>query len=328
MIFLDREDIKKIFDMKEAIEADKIAYSIFSNGKSETPLRTNFESKSEKGSILFMPGYISEVGTAGLKVVSVFPNNLKKNLPSISGTVILVDDKTGILKAILDGTYITELRTGASSGVAISLLARKNSKIATLIGTGGQAQSQFDAIVTACDTIEEIRIYSRNKKNRDDFTEKMIKRYPSKKISIKSVETSDEAINNSDIIVLATTSEIPVINGKKLKKGALISGIGSYMPNMHEIDEDTFLRADKIYFDSKDAVLSESGCVITPYNKGIITDEDFTGDIGDLINGKIVGRENDDEIIVYKSVGISVQDIVTGELIYKKAIEAGIGKQV
>ncbi|SFE49892.1 ornithine cyclodeaminase family protein [Peptostreptococcus sp. D1] len=328
MLFLDRDDIKNVFDMRDAIEADKIAYSVFSDGKGESPLRINFESKSEKGNILFMPGYVGDLGVAGLKAVSVFPNNDKHGLPSISGTVMLVDDKTGILKAILDGTYVTELRTGASTGAAISLFGRKGSKIACLFGTGGQAESQFDAILSACDTIEEIRVYSRNKNNRVKFVDKMIKKYGTDLIKIVAVSDRESALDGADIIVLATTSEVPVIDGDLIKKGALISGIGSYTPAMHEIDEKTLLKADKIYFDSKDAVLSEAGCFITPLKNGIISEDRFTGDIGDFINGKLIGRENDDEIIVFKSVGISVQDLVTGELIYKRAVEKGVGKQV
>ena len=324
MLLINKEDIKKIFTMEDAIEADKLAYSIFSSGGSVSPLRTNIESKGARGNILYMPGYIDKIGISGLKIVSVFPDNPNIGLPSTPGTILLVDDKTGMVSCVLDGTYVTELRTGAATGAAVSLLARKGSTIATLIGSGGQAESQFDAIVAACDTIEEIRVYSRTKVNRDLFSSKMADKYKGK-VRVVSSANPDEAIDNSDIIVLATTSTEPIINGKLLKKGALVSGIGSYMPTMHEIDEETLKRASKIYFDSKEAVLSEAGCIITPLKKGTVTESDFTGDLGDLINGKITGRENDEEIIVFKSVGISTQDITTGKMIYDKALENKVG---
>ncbi len=324
MLLLNRDEIKRVFTMKDAIEADKLAYSIFSKRKSISPLRTNIESQNEQGNILFMPGYIDEIGVAGLKIVSVFPNNPQKGLPSTPGTVLLVDDKTGMVNCILDGTYVTELRTGAATGAAVSLLAKKGSKTGSLIGTGGQAESQFDAIIAGCETIKEIRVFSRNKEKRDAFVKKMTEKY-SDKIKIISSFSSDEAIDDADIIVLATTSNTAVINGDKVKKGALISGIGSYMPNMHEIDEKTLLKSDKIFFDSKEAVLSEAGCIITPLSKGIISEKNFTGDIGQVINGEIKGRESDDEIIVFKSVGISTQDIVTGKAIYEKALEKSVG---
>lgn len=323
MILLNRQDIEKVFSMKDAIEADKLAYSIFSRGKSLTPLRTNFASENEAGNILFMPGYIDEIGVAGLKIVSVFPNNSKLDLPSTPGTVLLVDDKTGVVNCLLEGTFVTALRTGAATGAAVDILARKGSKIGTLIGTGGQAECQFDAIIAGCETIEEVRVFSRSEDKRNAFVEKMQKKYP--QINVISSLYSNDAIEDSDIIALATTSTEAVIDGDKIKKGALISGVGSYMPTMHEIDEKTIMKANKIYFDSKEAVLSEAGCIITPLNKGIISEKDFTGDLGEVINGNIVGRENDDEIIIFKSVGISVQDLVTGKAIYDKALEKGIG---
>lgn len=324
MLLLSKEDIQKIFSMEDAIEADKLAFSIFSRGGSVSPLRTNIRSKNEDGNILYMPGYIKELGVSGIKIVSVFPNNVNKNLSSTIGTVVLIDDKTGEALCTLDGTYVTELRTGAASGVAISLLAKKDSKIATLIGTGGQAEAQFDAIISGAKEVEEVRIYSRNKEKRMNFSQKMTEKYSSR-VRIVTSGSSDEAIDNSDIIVLATTSEKPVIDGEKIKKGALISGIGSYMPSMHEIDSKTLQRASKIYFDSKEAVLSEAGCIITPLKDGIIKEGDFTGDIGDLINKRILGRESEDEIIVFKSVGISAQDLVTGKKIFDKAKEKNVG---
>ncbi|WP_431689593.1 ornithine cyclodeaminase family protein [Peptostreptococcus anaerobius] len=324
MLLINKEEIKKIFTMKDAIEADKLAFSIFSKGGSISPLRTNIESKGAKGNILYMPGYIDKIGVSGLKIVSVFPDNPKIGLASTPGTILLVDDKTGMVSCVLDGTYVTEIRTGAATGAAVSLLARKGSKKAALIGSGGQAESQFDAIVTACETVEEVRIYSRTRENREKFATKMAEKYKGK-VRVMASTSPEEAIDDADIIALATTSKEAIIDGKLLKKGALVSGVGSYMPNMHEIDEETLVRASKIYFDSKDAVLSEAGCIITPLEKGTITEEDFTGDLGDLINGDIVGRENDEEIIVFKSVGISTQDITTGKMIYDKALENKVG---
>lgn len=323
MLLLNRKDIESIFAMTDAIEADKKAFSMFSLDKCKSPIRTNFKSENADGSILYMPGYIKDLGISGLKIVSVFPENHKYNLPSTPGTVLLIDDKNGLVNCILDGTYVTELRTGAASGAAISLLANKGSKIGALIGCGGQAESQLDAMLTGCETLEEIRIYSRNKDKRTAFAKRMQEKY--KSVKIIASPNSDEAIDNADVIIMVTTSSVPVINGDKVKKGALVSGVGSYMPNMHEFDEKTLIKADKIYFDSKDAVLSEAGCIITPLKKGKISESDFTGDLGDLINGNIPSRESEDEIIVFKTVGISVQDLVTAKMIFDKAVENNIG---
>lgn len=325
MLLLNKDDIKKVFTMKDAIEADKEAYRIFSEGKSEVPLRTNMASE-KNGSMLFMPGYVSELGCAGMKIVSVFPDNAKIGKPVTPATVLLMDDSTGEVVSILDGTYITRVRTGAASGAAVDLLAVENAEIGALIGTGGQAPAQLEAMLAAR-KLKEVRVYSRNKEKREKFAQEMNEELKSYGAVIKAVESSDEAITDADVILLATTSETPVINGDLVKKGALVSGVGSYMPNMHEIDEKTLKKASKIFFDSKDAVLAEAGCIITPLKKGVISESDFSGDIGEVVMGTKAGRESDDEIIVFKSVGIGVQDVVTAKRIYDKAVEKNIGTE-
>ncbi len=327
MILLNKDDIKRVFTMKDAIDADKLAFSLFSKGKSESPLRTNFTSVNGNGNTLYMPGYVGDIGVSGVKIVSVFPDNPKKNLPSTPGTILLVNDKDGTVDCMLDGTYVTELRTGAASGAAISLLARKGSKVAAIIGTGGQAESQFDAILSGCDSVEEIRVYSRTEEKRLKFVEKMKNKYK-EGLSVIASDSSENAIDGADIVVLATTSCCPVIDGTFIKEGALVCGVGSYMPSMREIDEKTIVKADKIFFDSKEAAFSEAGCLLVPLNENKITEADFSGELGQIINGDIVGRESEKEIIVFKSVGISTQDIVTSKSIYEKAVKNKIGQEI
>lgn len=308
--------------MEDAILADKEAFSIFSEGKSISPLRTNFSSENEEGSMLFMPGYVPKAKTAGLKLVSVFPNN--KELPVTPGTIVLVDDENGMVNCIMEGTYVTAMRTGAATGAAIDVLAKKDSKVATLIGTGGQAKMQLEAILTGCKSVETVYVYSRTKEKREAFVEAVQR----EGVEIVAVDDVDKATEVSDIVVLATTAKEAVINGDRIKAGTLISGVGSYMPSMHEIDSKSLQKASKIYFDSKEAVLSEAGCLITPLAEGEIDDSDLTGELGEVINGTVVGRENDEEIIVFKSVGISTQDIVTGKAIFEKARTEKVGLEI
>lgn len=328
MLLLNKEQIEKVFNMRDAIEANKEAFSIFNKNECVTPLRTNISADDGKGSILFMPSYSESLQSAGLKVVSVFPENAKIGKPVTPASVILVDAKNGEVICILDGTYVTKLRTGAASGAAIDLLALKNAKIGALIGTDGQADMQLAAMLEARD-LDEVRIYSRNIEKVESFikdVKKSLSGYISKNnTKLIPVCSSDEAIENADIVVLVTTSKSPVINGEKLKDGAFVSGVGSYMPDMHEIDEITLKRASKIYFDSKEAVLSEAGCIITPLNKKVISKVDFTGDLGELILGRISGRKNEKEIIVFKTVGIGIMDLVAARKIYDKALERNIG---
>lgn len=324
MLLLSREDIKKVFSMKDAIKADKDAFRIFTEGKSIVPLRTNIPAPKHDGTFLFMPAYVSELDCASLKIINIFPKNIDKGIISAPAQVLLVDGTNGFVNAILDGTYVTQLRTGAASGAAFDILARKDAKKGALIGTGGQAATQLEAMIVARD-LEEVKVYDLNLERTKAFAAKMqeeLKEYGTK---IAAAESSDEAIEEADLIITVTPSSKPVFDGSKVKKGATISCVGSYQHHMQEMDPVILTRASKIYFDSVEAVLSEAGDILIPLEEGTITKDDFTGDLGEVILGNVVGRENDDEIIVFKTVGIGTQDLITAKYIYDKAIEQGIG---
>lgn len=324
MLLLSREDIKKVFTMKDAIETNKECFKIFSEGKSEVPLRTTIQAPNHNGVFLFMPSYVEELDVAGLKVVNIFPENAKENLPTAPAQVLLIDGKTGIVSSILDGTYVTQLRTGASSGAAFDLFAVKDAKIGALIGTGGQAATQLEAMMVVRE-LDEVRVFDLDPNRRQAFVNRMQEELKCYNTKIVEAVSSDDAIENADIIVTVTPSSKPVFDGTKVKKGATVSCVGSYQHHMQEMDPAILPRASKIYFDSEEAVLSESGDILIPLEEGIITKDDFTGDIGDVLLGKVVGRENDDEIIVYENVGIGVLDLMTARAIYLKAIEAEVG---
>ncbi len=324
MLLLSKEDIQKVFSMKDAIEAVRDAFRIFTEGKSDVPLRTQIAAPKHAGTFLFMPAYVADLDCASLKIINIFPHNIDKGIPSAPAQVLLVDGTNGLISAVLDGTYVTQLRTGAASGVAFDLLARKDSKKGALIGIGGQAAAQLEAMVVARN-LEEVKVYDLNLERTKAFVEKMqeeLKKYGTR---IKAAESSDEAIEEADLIVTVTPSLKPVFDGSKVKKGATVSCVGSYQPHMQEMDPVILTRASKIYFDSKEAVLSEAGDILIPLNNGRITKDDFTGDLGEVILGNLIGRENEDEIIVFKTVGIGTQDLVTAKYIYDKAVAQGIG---
>lgn len=324
MLLLSKDDIKKIFTMKDAIDINKISFKLFSEGKSEVPLRTTIQAPNHNGVFVFMPSYVEELDSAVLKVVNIFPENFKENLPTAPSQVLLIDGKTGIVSSILDGTYVTQLRTGASSGAAFDLFAIKGAKIGALIGTGGQASAQLEAMMVARD-LDTIKVYDLNKERTEAFVNEMKDKLKEYRTKIVVANSSDEAIHDADLIVTVTPSTKPVFDGTKVKKGSTISCVGSYQHHMQEMDPAILPRASKIYFDSKEAVLSEAGDIIIPLEQGIISKEDLTGDIGDVLLGKVVGRENDDEIIVYKNVGIGLLDLMTARAIYMKAKESNIG---
>lgn len=324
MLLLSKKDIKEVFTMRDAIEADKEAFKIYTEGKSVVPLRTNIPATKQEGTMLFMPGYVENLDCAAVKIVSVFPKNEEKGKPVTPATVLLLDGTTGEACAVLDGTYVTQLRTGAASGAALDMLAIKNAKKGALIGTGGQASAQLEAMIESRN-LEEVYIYGRDIEKTKKFVAQMKQELSHYNTKFEVAKTSDEAIEDADVIITVTTSEKPVFDGNKVKKGATISAVGSYLPTMQELDPVVLTRANKIFFESTDAVLAESGDILTPLADGIISKDDFSGELGQVINNEIPGRENDEEIIVFKTVGIAVQDVVTAKKIYDKSLEKNIG---
>jgi len=326
MLLLAKKDIKKIFSMKDAVQACKQAFRIYSAGESVVPLRVNVGVQKYEGATLFMPGYVPELDSLGVKIVSVFPKNPEKGKPSVPATMILIDGTSGEVCCVLDGTYLTQLRTGAAAGAATDELARPEAEIGALIGTGGQAFTQLEAMLTVR-KLKEVRIYDLDPERTKAFialAEKELSHYGA---AFLAAETSDEAVMNADVITAVTTSKQPVFNGRLIKEGAHVNGVGSFMPDMHELDEYIVKRADKIFFDSREGVLAEAGDFITPLKNGTITEDRFNGEIGQVIAGKTKGRESAEEITLFKTVGMAVLDIVTGYQVYQKALEQKIGME-
>lgn len=322
MILLTKEDIKKVFTMKDAIETDKVCYKQFSEGKFQVPLRAVISGKD--GNYLFMPAYNEEMGAAGLKIVNIMPGNPAKGLPASIGQVLLIDGPTGQVIALMDGTYVTALRTAAASGAAFDLFGAKDAKIGAMIGTGSQAMCQLEAMLSAR-PLKEVRVAARNFEKTKSFVEAARKELASYGAEIIACEDTNQAVDGADLVTLVTVSGTPVCSAEYFKKGCTISAVGAYTYDMQELDPKVFEKCGKIYFDSEEAVLSESGDILRPLDEGTLSKEQFTGDIGDFILGKIPGRESDDEIIVYENVGMGALDLTTAAEIYDRAKKAGIG---
>lgn len=321
MLLLKKEDIIKAFSMKDAISSNEKAFKIFEKGECKIPLRTNISAKNNN--FLFMPAYSKEINAAVLKNVNIFPDNDKKNLPTTLSDVLLIDGDNGFTKAIIDGTYLTQIRTGAATGVAFKYLAKKDCNIGGVIGAGGQSKSQILALIEV-KNLELIKIFDMNFNKAKKLANTLANEL-NQKIEIIPVDSSKKAVLDSDLIVTVTTSKNPVFNSKYVKKGATISCVGSYKENMQEMDPSILKKASKIFFDSKEAVLEESGDLIIPLKNNIIPKSKLTGNIGKVLNKSLKGRTNDNEIIVFKTVGIAIQDLVTAENIYQNALDKNIG---
>lgn len=328
ILVLNERDMRSVFTMKDAIQADKDALALHAAGESNIPLRANLDVPEHNGQSLYMYGYAAKANALGVKIVSTYPDNINKGIPSVPATMVLLNSETGETCSFMDGTYLTRVRTGAVAGLATDLLARRDSKVFAVIGTGGQAPGQIEAVLTVRPEIELVKVYDLNmeraKEAAAQMTEFFSGKFPAKFVAS---QTAAEAVDGADIITTITISKDPVFDGRLVKKGAHINGVGSYTPELSEIDEYILINADKVYIDTSDA-LEESGDFIKPIEKGIYSADRITGELGALINGSIIGRESNDEITFFETTGSAVLDIVTAQRIYEKAVEKGIGQTI
>lgn len=327
MLLLKKEEMQRVYSMKEAIEAVKLAFKLFSEGKATVPLRTNIDVPKGAGGALFMPAYVEETESLGVKIVSVFPNNVKVGRPAVPATMVLLEPQTGEVCAIMDGTYLTQLRTGAAAGAATDLLSRKDASVGAIIGAGGQALYQLEAMLTVRE-LKEIRVFDVDAARAQSLVRSAGEIWGKKGVRIALARSPEEAVDGADVITTVTTSKAPVFPGAKVKDGAHVNGIGSYTPQMQELPPDLLKRADRVFVDSREAVLSEAGDFIIPIKEGLFDASIISGEIGELVAAHTRGRSGDGEITVFKTVGIGVQDVVTAREIYKRALEAKVGSEV
>lgn len=328
MLILSKENIEACFNMKEAVRATKEAMKIYSKGQTIVPLRVNLPVAEENGQSLYMPAYaVGEEGCLGVKIVSSYPDNMAKGLPTIPATMVVLNPETGIVDAIIDGTYLTQLRTGAIQGAATEELSRQDAKIAALIGTGGQAKSQLEAMLTVRE-LTEVRIFDINLASATSFAKEMAEVFADFKAIFRPCSDVSEAVRGADIITTVTTSKQATFDAEDVKEGAHVNGVGAYTPEMKEVPSELIQRADSIIFDTWDAVMAEAGDFIEPLAKGLVTEEDYDGEFGQLLLGEIKGRQSATDITVFKSVGSAVLDVVTAQLIVNKARELGIGNEI
>jgi ornithine cyclodeaminase/alanine dehydrogenase-like protein (mu-crystallin family) len=313
--FLAAEDVKKALPMREAIEGMKSAYVQMSLGQADMPLRGRVAGLND-GVTLLMPAFLQQSGEMGVKIVSVFPQNSAQNLPIIHAMVLALDASTGQALGIIEGSSLTAIRTGAGAGAATDVLARPNASSVAIIGTGVQARTQLEAMVTVR-PIEVAYVFSPNRAHAQAFAEEMASY--AKEILIP--RNANEAIQDADIICTATTSSSPVFDGKIIKAGTHINGVGSYLPTMQELDEVTMLRS-LITVDSREAVMAEAGEIIIAVEKGVA---EIHAEIGEIFAGKKLGRSSAEQITFFKSCGIAVQDAMAAAIALKNAEAFNIG---
>jgi ornithine cyclodeaminase/alanine dehydrogenase-like protein (mu-crystallin family) len=327
MLLLTAEEVRKALPMNAAIEAMKNAYASLSNGSAVVPLRTHLPIPDSEALSLFMPAFVSsDDGKAlAIKVVSLFPSNPARGLAYIQAAVLVFDPETGQAVALLEGSSLTAIRTGAAGGAAIDLLARPESKIVAIFGAGAQGRTQLEAACTAR-KIETAFIFDPNPDRAQDFATEMSGKGLITR-DIRVAGSAREAVELADIICTATTSLRPVFRDEDLKTGTHISAVGSYRPDMQEIPAETLQRA-RVFVDSRSAAMEEAGDLIQPMHARLFNESHICGELGEVITGRIPGRQSQDEITYFKSVGIAVQDAMAARVALSNARKMNLGKEV
>ncbi len=325
MRIIGASDIATLVSMPDAIELMKTAFGELSAGRAQAPLRTGIHLDASSLDALMMPATVPAANALGVKLVTVAANNPAAGLPLIHATVLIVDPETGAPLALLDGTTITALRTGAVSGAATYLLARPEARTVVVYGAGVQALTQIQAVCAVRD-IQRIVVVGRSQAGLDRLLGWLSDRAPDL-ASIAELTTDRAAARDADVICAATTSREPVFDDIDVRPGTHINAVGAYMPEMQEIPSGTVVRS-LIVVDQIDAALEEAGDLVIPIRDGELRRADVTVELGHLVNGDHPGRTSADQITFFKSVGNAVQDVVVARKAYDLAELWGIGQVV
>ena len=327
MLILNADDVRQALPMRQAIIAMKDAFASLSNGTAVVPLRTRLPIPSHDALSLFMPAYMKSDSDEALaiKVVSLYPGNPASGLAYIQAAVLVLESDTGRAIALLEGSALTAIRTGAGSGAAIDMLARRDSKVVAIFGAGAQGRTQLEA-ACAVRNIETVFIFNPTLDKARKFAEEMagLNFIPS---DIRVAKTAREAVESADIICAATTSSKHVFDDHAIKPGTHISAIGAYTPQMQEVPVETVARA-RVVVDSYATVMEEAGDIVQAIQAGAFQESDIHAEIGEIILGSKVGRESEDEITFFKSVGNAVQDAAAAQLALQNARQMQLGKDV
>ncbi|MEM3581013.1 MAG: alanine dehydrogenase [Candidatus Bathyarchaeia archaeon] len=323
-LILTDNEVKTLISMGEVIESVELAFREKGLKRVQMPAKIYLFYSKYNGDLRAMPSYLEELDISAVKVVNVHVDNREKyGLPTVMAVIVLVDPKTGFPLAIMGGKTITDVRTGAAGGVAAKYLAREDSKILAFIGAGAQAKTQLAAILEVYKNIEEVRVWSRSRETIEKFLAEANELY---RRLFRLVPMADvkEAVDGADIVITTTPSRQPIIMNHMVSLGTHFNCIGADAPGKEELDPMILKRAKIVVDDWEQA--SHSGEINVPLSQGIITKENVWAEIGEIVAGLKPGREKEDEITVFTSTGLAIQDAIVAKLIYDKALKKGVGK--
>ncbi len=329
-LLLTKSDVETALPMAECIASQEHAFKEQAQGTAHTPHRLGMDVPGQDGFYIAMPSLLENIpvsdgqaGAMAVKVLTFYPDNPAHHRPAIVATVLLHDPHTGALLAIMDGAPITGLRTAAGSGVATKYLARPEASTVGVLGAGVQAETHLLAM---CEVrpVKTARVYSRDPANRKTFAGQMAQRL---NIEIIPVESAREAVAGADIVVTATTAREPIVDGDWFAAGCHINCIGSGIPDRRELD-DKIVQRCKIVVDTYASAMEEAGDLLIPMANGLLTKDSIHADLGEVVTGQRAARTDDNEITLFKSVGVALQDVAAAAWIYRRALALGLGQQV
>jgi ornithine cyclodeaminase/alanine dehydrogenase-like protein (mu-crystallin family) len=321
--FLSAAEVRRALPMKDAVAAMKSAFRELSENRVIVPLRAHVPMPEHQGGVLVMPVYSPDTTRFGLKVISLFENNPACDLPYIQGLVMVFDTVTGTPLAIMDGTSLTAIRSGAASGAATDLLARDDAHTAAIFGAGPQGRTQLEA-VCAVRPIREARVYDLDPERAALFARETSAQHG---IPVTAAASPAEALAGAEVVCTATRSATPVFADHELAAGAHVNAIGSYKPHLREIPPETVMRAH-VVVDQVAAAWEEAGDLILPLQAGQIHRDHVRAELGAIVAGTKPGRPQPEAITFFKSVGIAIQDLAAASRVLANAEALGLGTEV
>ena len=318
-LLLDERDVRSVLTMPDLIGSMRSALADYSGGRAQQPLRTVLELGDQRSFFGIMPASLTDPRAVGTKLVTVFPSNHEKGLPSHLATIVLLDPDTGALLALLDGRYITEARTAAVSAVSADLLALPDAATLAILGSGVQARSHLEAL--ACvRRLADVRVWSPTESHRAAFVRDAAR----DGLRIRAAASAREAVDGADLIVVATASTTPVLESTWVQDGAHICAIGACRPTHRELQA-ALVGRSRVFVDSIVGALAEAGDIVLAIQEGAIAPEHLAGELGAVVSGTVGGRQIPGQVTLFKSLGMAVEDVAAARLAYTRASAAGVG---
>ncbi len=299
------------------------ALSALARGEALMPLRSVMWLPEGIGALAAMPSYLGGVDAMGIKVISVFPGNWGTEYDSHQGAVMLFDARQGRLLAIADATEITAIRTAAVSGVATRALAREDAGDLAILGSGTQARTHLEAMLAAR-PIGRVRVWSRSPRNADRFVQQAANRHG---IAVEPIPSAEQSVAGADLICTTTSATEPILLGRWISPGAHINAVGAAFPTARELDAEAVARS-RLFVDRRESALNEAGDFLIAREEGAVDERHILGELGEVLTGDVQGRTGRDDITLFESLGLAVEDLTSIHHIYRRAMETGMGRRV